>query len=121
MVPTNLTAPPAGWSYRIDNVRVTGPEQGTFPPSIMPATLAQAMERSLRDVGLFETGAAPDHKGYALVANIVSQNRRSTFKTTTLELVVSYSLVSTDDRADVETTTIVANGDIDDWKIDACA
>ena len=122
MVPENLVPPASGWQYRVGGVSVSGPTNSAIPPPIMAATFRKALQRTLQQTGLAEPNERQHDEDYTLVADIVSQSRHGTFKTTSLELVVSYSLIS---RRDPNKTlwngTITTTGEINDWKIDACS
>lgn len=121
MVPDKQLLPSSGWKYRISGVSVSGPTESTIPPPILAATFRQALERALKQTELSESNALLHGKDYVLEADIVSQTRHGTFSTTTLELVISYSLISKlDPGKRTWNGTITTKGQIDDWKIDAC-
>jgi len=121
MVLDNPVLPSSGWKYRISGVSVSGPTESTIPPPILAATFRKALERALKQTGLSESNEPQHGKDYVLEADIVSQTRQGTFSTTTLELVISYSLISQlDPGKRTWNGTITTRGEIDDWKIDAC-
>lgn len=122
MVPENPVLLTSGVKYRISGVSVVGPTKSAIPPPIMAATFGRALERTLQQTGLFEVDTQQHDRGYILVADIISQTRHGTFRATTLQLSVSYSLVSqADANKRLWIGTITTSGEINDWKTDACA
>ena len=121
MVPDNLVLLSSGLKYRINDVSVLGPTKRTIAPPILAATFEKALKRSLQQAGLLDVDARQGYQVYTLVANIISQTRHGTLTTTTLELVVSYSLISQLDVNNILWSgTITTSGKLQDWKSDAC-
>ena len=121
MVPDNLVVLSSGLKYRINGVSVSGPTKSTIPPPILATTFDKALKRSLQQAGLLDFDAKQNDQVYTLVANIISQTRHGTFTTTTLELVVSYSLrLQPGANKMLWSGTITTSGKLHDWKIDAC-
>ena len=121
MVPDNLVLLSSGLKYRINDVSVLGPTKRTIAPPILAATFAKALKRSLQQTGLLDVDARQSDQVYRLAANIISQTRHGTFTTTTLELVVSYSLISQQNVNNILWSgTITTSGKLQDWKSDAC-
>ena len=121
MQPEILRHPPSEWRYPISAVKVIGPEQSSIPPPILAVTFGQALENSLRQTGALESSTGKQDKDYRLLAKLISQNRRGTFATTSLDLTVEYSLVLNNKSEQVLwKTSITTTGEIKDWKTDAC-
>lgn len=121
MLPGIAELPSREWLYSFAEVRVTGPEKSTVPPPILAATFRDALERTLDRAGVIRHSTRIDEKQNILLANIVSQARQGTFKTTNLEVTVQYRIVSLDNFNNILWEKVVTtNGEINDWKIDAC-
>jgi hypothetical protein len=121
MLPEGLVRPSQKWAYPLREVTTEGPAKSTVPPPILAATFSKALENALKQNGAITAATQRDDQGYALVARMVSQNRGGTFATTTLELTIRYMVVSRREPGkSLWETSITTNGEINDWKVDAC-
>lgn len=122
MVPRRLSPPADGWDYRIRKVRVVGPPQQKLQPVITAASFRTALTQAVRMSGLSTTSDSSGLPQYILLAQFISQQRKGTFTSSRVKLVVYYSLIPQNGPAKVmRNQTITAVDELHDWRRKPCS